>query len=158
MTKLPSLPMSRTGVADYIGRYTTAHTRRLHGGRMILRLAWIATTFVPCASIAGCGPYYRTVEITFNSEPPGARVYQGARFFGIAPCTAYWQVPLEQEYLNGGTWTAYWNDGYRQEVQVQVNLAQSCAWSYLFVRPYTPPVISQPPQQQQQQQVIIIPR
>jgi len=104
-----------------------------------------------------CGPSGRNLQVTFNSEPPGARLYADGAMKGYCPVTLSYHIANSQAHqVNLGQFKAYWNDGYCFENTYSINMPQwrgytECA-SFLISRPYSPPRAVAPPQQQQQQQ------
>jgi hypothetical protein len=69
----------------------------------------------------GCVCCTHETTITFNSEPPGARIYYGSQFCGEAPTTRFWDadcVQCQQGCM--GIWTAFWEGGARTSLPVML--------------------------------------
>jgi hypothetical protein len=108
-------------------------------------------------------------RVDFQSEPPGARLYVGDKYYGFTPMSLFWPASgvLEAAGHIGPT-KVYWDDGAKAETDLRLRPSGGPASNSSFANVYTVllehPDIgirrSQPQQQQQQQQqqVIIIPK
>lgn len=67
---------------------------------MLSRLPFVAITLISLTLTLGCTQRY--VKITFQSDPPGARIYKGETYLGTAPLKRTWSTNDPPE----GPWPA----------------------------------------------------
>jgi len=109
---------------------------------------------------AGCETLSKPVYLTINSEPSGARTYEGANLLGNAPLTVLYGYVTSSNIAGFRTYTVV-KEGYKSQTKsfgypgTEIILGKRY-FSLLFV---LEPIDTKPQQQQQQQQqtTIVIP-
>src|SRR3989344_3404836 len=88
--------------------------------------------------ISGCAS--NALNITYNSDPPGAVLYEGSQRFGYTPVVLQYQVFTEDERKRGykivrGT-SVRWTSGASAEIKdLRIDFANGLYQTFTFRRP-----------------------
>lgn len=104
----------------------------------------IAVAVVVGALVSACatGPRVRELQVTYESDPPGAVIYSGGQRFGYAPQTLRYDVTdydFRRGYRDLDDATATWASGASQTDEIRADLRNSLSQVYVIVRPASTP-------------------